>query len=67
MRPMHGVHAVLVPIEGIDEGEELIIKHSKTLALGYIVDGQLIPLSRESYHTSAIRRLCFFFPFFIFY
>jgi hypothetical protein len=54
MRPMHGVTVELAPLEGVQEGGELVITNSKTLALGYIVDGKLIPLSRKAHYTNGI-------------
>jgi hypothetical protein len=65
MRPMQGVEAVLMPTEGATEGGELVIINSKTVALGYIINGQLLPLSREAHYTGDISKV-FYFLFFIF-
>eukprot|EP00026_Physarum_polycephalum_P001948 Phypoly_transcript_01951.p1 GENE.Phypoly_transcript_01951~~Phypoly_transcript_01951.p1 ORF type:complete len:1014 (+),score=130.64 Phypoly_transcript_01951:264-3044(+) len=53
MIPMRGVNATLEPVEGV-EGGELIILNSKTLALGYIIEGDFVPLPREAHHTNDI-------------
>jgi hypothetical protein len=54
MKPMRGVNAILEPVEGVPEGGELVVLNSKSLAIGYIIDGELVPLPREAHHTNGI-------------
>jgi acyl-coenzyme A synthetase/AMP-(fatty) acid ligase len=50
--PVLGDDIKLVPVEG-EEGGELVVNRSSALALGYIVDGELVPFSCE-HHTNDI-------------